>query len=599
VDRRDCLAAAAACLAGGTARAAAPPKTLRTAFNFAETGFDPVQVSDLSSNTINAHIFESPLTYDHLARPALLKPQTAAALPEVSADFRRFVFTLRPGIFFADDPVFQGRPRELTAADHVYSIKRFYDPALKTEHLYQFENAGLLGLSELRRQALAHRTPFPYDAPVDGLRVLDRYRFEVRLARSDPRFVHLFATPQYTAALAREVVEAYGADLMAHPVGTGPFVLDQWRRGSFIRLRRNPRFREQHFHAEPAVDDAAAQQVARHLQGRRLPLLDSVEISIIDEAQPRWLAFAGGELDVLELPAELAAAALPGGRLAPNLARRGVQAHSALGADVQLTFFNFDDPAVGGYTPDKVALRRAVALAYDNEAEIRLVRGGQAIPAQSLLVPHTYGYDPALQTDMSQSSLARASALLDVYGYLDRDGDGWREHPDGRPLVLRLASLADQRARAINELWKKRMDALGVRMQFEPSQFGELIRRTLAGQLMMWSFAWTAGNPDGDFFLGLAYGPNAGQSNDARFRLAAFDRAYERQRALPDGPARLAAMREATHLMLAYLPYIAHHHRIVTDLSQPRVRGYLRHPFTRDWWRYADLAGPSGPAGPA
>ena len=168
--------------------------------------------------------------------------------------------------------------------------------------------------------------------------------------------------------------------------------------------------------------------------------------------------------------------------------------------------------------------------------------------------------------------------------------DGWREHPDGRPLVLRLASAADQRGRRLNELWKKCMDALGVRMRFEPGQFGELIKRSLAGQLMMWGFAWSATAPDGDFFLGLAYGPNAEQSNDARFRLAAFDRVYERQRALPDGPQRLAAMQEATRLMLAYQPYIAHHHRIVTDLAQARVLGYRRHPFTRDWWRYTDVA---------
>ena len=598
MNRRDCLAAGGLALGSFPAlgsvdhpgTSATAPKTLRTAFNFAETGFDPAQVSDLSSNTVNAHIFESPLTYDYLARPVRLRPQTAVALPEVSSDFRRFVFTLQPGIHFADDPVFQGRPRELTAADYVYSIKRFYDPRVKTEHLYQFENAQVLGLSALRRRALATKTPFPYDVEVEGLRAVDRYRFEVRLAQPQPRFIHVFASPQLAGALAREVVEAYADDLMAHPVGTGPFMLAHWRRGSFIRLQRNPRFRPQVFDAEPAPGDDAAQAIAQQLRGRRLPLLDQVEVNIIDESQPRWLAFAGGELDVLELPQDFAPVAVPGGTLAPHLARRGVQAQQVVSADVQLTFFNFDDPVVGGYTSEKVALRRAVALAYDKAAEIRLARGGQGILAQSMIVPHTYGYDAALKSAMSDTDLTAARALLDVYGYLDRDGDGWREQPDGQPLVLRLACLTDQRTRRLNELWKKCMDALGVRMRFEPGQFGELIKRSLAGQLMMWGFAWTATAPDGDFFLGLAYGPNAEQSNDARFRLAAFDRVYERQRALPDGPERLAAMREATRLMLAYQPYIAHNHRIVADLTQARVRGYRRHPFTRDWWRYTDVA---------
>ena len=317
--------------------------------------------------------------------------------------------------------------------------------------------------------------------------------------------------------------------------------------------------------------------------------LDRVEISVIDEAQPRWLAFLNGELDVLELPAEYGPLAWPNGRLAPHLAHRGVQARSTLGADVAHTFFNFADPVVGGYTPDKVALRRAVALAYDSAAEVRQLRQGLGIVAQSMIAPHCYGHDPSLRSEMSEASTARANALLDLYGYADRDGDGWREMPDGRPLQLRLAEINSQVGRRRTELWKKHMDAIGVRMVFEIANFGELIKRSLAGNLMMWGYSWSATAPDGDFFLGLAYGPNGDQSNDARFRLPAFDRLYERQKAMPNGPERLAVMRQAQKLMLAYTPYISHYHRILVDLAQPQVRAYLRHPFTRDWWRYTDV----------
>ena len=114
MQRRDLLAAgtAAALGAGSGAAYAAPRKVLRASFATAEVGFDPIQVSDNSSLTVIDLIFEAPLTYDALARPALLKPLTAASLPEVSADFKRFTFTIRPGILFADDPVFKGRPRE-------------------------------------------------------------------------------------------------------------------------------------------------------------------------------------------------------------------------------------------------------------------------------------------------------------------------------------------------------------------------------------------------------------------------------------------------------------------------------------------------------
>jgi len=568
---------------------AAPRKVLRASFRTAEVGFDPLQVSDDSSLTVIDLIFEAPLTFDALARPALLRPLTAAALPEVSADFKRFVFTIRAGIFFADDPVFKGRPRELTAADYVYSLKRLYDPTVHSERLYQLENAKVLGLTELRRRVLAARAPFPYDVEVDGLRALDRYRFEVRLGKPTPRLADIFAASQTAGAVAREVVEAYASDLMAHPVGTGPYRLVEWRRGSRVVLERNPRFRELRFDSVAPADDTEAVQTASSLAGKALPLVDRIEVSVITESQPRWLAFEGGGIDTIRLPPAFAPIAMPGGKLAPYLAKRGVHARRTVSANVKHTFFNFDDAQVGGYTPMKVALRRAIALACDSAADIRLLYNGLALPAQSMIPPNNIGYDPTLKTEASDASPARANALLDLYGYA-RGSDSWRRHPDGQALQLRLASSDDQRSRQENELWQKRMTAIGLRMVFETAPFGELIKRSLAGQLQMWGFTWSNG-PDGEFFLSLAYGPNADQNNDARFKLPAFDAIYERQAVMADGPERRALMREATKLMLAYMPYIPQVHPIDVDLSHANVRHLIRHPFKSTWWHFTDVAG--------
>jgi ABC-type transport system substrate-binding protein len=595
--RRDLLAAGASwTLAARAATAPSPSaptrKTLRAAFNFAETGFDPAQVSDNASLIVCDLIFESPLTYDPLARPARLVPQTAVALPDVSDDFRRYVFTIRPGILFADDPVFGGRPRELTAADYVYSVKRFYDPAVKTERLYRFENAKLLGLSELRRHALATRTPFPYDVEVPGIRALDRYRFEVRLAAPMPRFEHVFAAVQNGAAMAREAVETYTDDLMAHPVGTGPYRLAQWRRSSKIVLERNPRYREVRFEADAPEGDLQAQAAVAALRGQRLPRLDRIEVSVIEESQPRWLAFVGGELDTIALPPAYAPQALPNDRLAPYLAKRGIWRRRTLSSTVAHTFFNCDDAQVGGYTAARVALRRAIALACDKAGVVGQIYNGQAVQAQSMIPPGNYGFDPALKTHFSDHDPARANALLDVYGYDRRDGEGWRTQPDGSRLELRYATQQDQRSRRLAEMWSRDMQRIGLRLTVEIAPFGELIRRSLAGQLQMWGFSWSEG-PDGDFFLGLAYGPNADQSNDARFRLAAFDALYERQRALPDGPERLAVMREAQKLMLAYVPYIPSAHPIDNDLSHAHVRHLIRHPFRSTWWHFTEIGAPS------
>src|SRR5256885_17237116 len=101
--------------------AARAEKILRVTFQVAETGFDPVKVHDYYSGTVIEAIFDPLLTYDYLARPAKLVANAAESLPEISPDGRTYVFRIRQGIHFADDPAFKGGKRELTALDYAYS----------------------------------------------------------------------------------------------------------------------------------------------------------------------------------------------------------------------------------------------------------------------------------------------------------------------------------------------------------------------------------------------------------------------------------------------------------------------------------------------
>jgi ABC-type transport system substrate-binding protein len=508
----------------------------------------------------------------------------------VSKDFRSFTIRIQPGIHFDDDPAFGGKKRELTAADYVYSIKRHYDPRWKSGNLYILENAKILGLSELRQQAIDGKKPFDYDTEVEGLRALDRYSFRIVLAEPSPRFLYNLADGSFTGALAREVVEAYGDKVGEHPVGTGPYRLAQWKRSSRMTLQKNPNYREVLYDEQPPADDARLQAIAAKFKGRRLPMVDEVQISIIEEAQPRWLSFLNGEQDLLEgVPGEFANIAIPNNQLAPNLAKRGIGMLRVPRADVAVTYFGMDNPVVGGTTPDKVALRRAIALAVDVEREILLVRRGQAVPAQSPIAPNTWGYDPAFKSEMSEHNLARAKALLDLYGYIDRDGDGWREQPDGQPLLLEYATSPDQTSRQLSELWQKNMDALGLRIDFKVAKWPEQLKASRAGKLMMWGVGWSAGQPDADTFLALGYGPNKGQANHSRFDLKAFNELYERQRMLPDGPERQALLDQAKKIMVAYMPYKVHVHRITTDLWHPWLLGFDRNIFVRDFWKYVDI----------
>lgn len=569
--------------------AASDGKTLSVAFPSAETSLDPTQTnSDQNSIIVIAQILEAPLTYDYLARPVRLLPNTAAALPEVSADGRSFTVRLRPGIFFADDPAFNGRRRELVAQDYVYALKRFYDPRWNSSDLYIFESLKLPGLTELRNLAVKSGRPFDYDTDVEGARALDRYTLRIRLGVADPRFVYNLAHAAYTGAVAREVVERYGNDIGAHPVGTGAFRLKSWRRGSRIELERSPHYRGTQYEGQPA-DEPLAQAIAARLRGKTLPLVDRVVCHVVEEAQPRWLSFLNGSYGWIGVPGNFRQLAAPRGELAPYLAKKGIRLQKMQQPDMTMSFFYMPHPLVGGYTPDKVALRRAIGLAFDGDTYRELVFGGYGVPAQSTVAPFTSGYDPAYKSEMSEHSPAKARALLDLYGYVDRNGDGWREQPDGQPLVLKMATQSALQDRRSNELWKRSLDAVGLRIEFEISTWPELLKKSRAGSLMMWGYSWGAGSPDGGFFLGIAYGPNAGEANDPRFMLPAFDRLYERQRALPDGPERDALMRQAKNLLVAYMPFKVHLHNVLPDLVQPWTHNYWRHPFMRDTYRFIDV----------
>ncbi len=584
-------------LAGAGAAAAQPgtaPKLLRVMFNSAETSFDPARISDLYSRTVTAHIFESLYGYDHLARPPRVVPRLADGMPAHNADFTVWTVRLQTGIVFADDPVFGGKPRPLVAADVVYGFLRAADPANKSPSAGEVLGIGFRGLAARRKAAQAPGARFDYDSPIEGLQVVDAHTLRFVLEAPRPRFVTKLTFNNILPAQAREVVEHYGEAIGEHPVGTGPFRLQQWVRGSKIVLERNPQYRTVLYDAQPAADDADGQALLARFKGRRLPMVDQVAVSVIEENQPQWLSFLNAEIDVLaanagSVPLEFALLAVPNGRLAPNLAKRGVQLHRNLRADIAFLYFNMDDPVVGGLAPEKVALRRALSLAYDVGREVRLVRRGQAVPAQSPLMPGTRGYDPAFRSSMSAHDPARARALLDMYGYIDRDGDGWRELPDGRPLVLQMATEPEQIYRLFNDVWRRCLQDVGVRCEFKIAQWPSNLKSAQGGALQMWMLGDSAGDPDGQQVLRYWYGPESGQGNLARFRLPAFDALFERMQSLPDGPERDALFVECKRLAAAYMPYKVLVHRIANELLHPWVSGYRRTPFWNDWWHLVDV----------
>jgi len=585
-DRLLLTAALVVSLAQLPAVAADTVRTMHVALAIAETSFDPAFASDAASDDIIATINEAMLDYDYLARPVQLVPRTLESLPVVEDGGKSFTMKVRKGIYFTPDPAFKGKPRELTAADHAYALKRIVDPAVQSPWLWMLEGK-IAGLDDVRQKAVK-TGKFDYDAPVAGLTLIDRYTLKIRLNAADLRFLYVLAVPN-TAAVAREVVEAYGNDFGAHPVGTGPYMLGQYNRSSRIELLANPGFREVTY-APAGPIPAASEAVAAALKGKRLPRVPRIDIGIMEEGQARWLAFVNGEIDYLNLlPVNLIDKALVNGKLKADLAAKGIVHQPMVRPSVAFTYFNMEDPVVGGYEPARIALRRAIGMAYNNDEAIRVLFSGRALPASGPIPPDIAGYNPKLKTAAQLFDPAAAKALLDKFGYRDRDGDGYRETPEGKPLVIERWNAPTTIARERDELWKKNLDAIGIRITFKYDKMPELRKMGRKGQIPMRDDGWNADYPDAENFMQLLYGPSIGQANYSRFNLPEFNKLFEQARTLPDSPERTRLFDRMTELVVAYAPWRVRINDIEDTMARGWVRNYVPHPMRNEGWMYMDV----------
>ena len=580
------LAAALALLPLQAAAQADPNKVLRVAFPVAETGFDPQATNDIYSAYVERAIFDPLYAYDFLARPYRIIPNTAVALPEISPDGLTWTLKVKPGIYFNDDPAFKGKRRELTAADYIYSWKRVLDPKMRSPVLQTFD--GIFEGAEALVAKAKETGKFDYDAPMSGLQALDRYTIRIRLVHPAYDLLPNLTTVQSTA-VAREVIEAYGDGsgwAMQNPVGSGPFRLKSWRRGQKIMLEANPGFRDVRY---PDSDDPADRAIVARMKGKRLPLLGGIDISVIEESNPRLLAFEKGDLDYIQVPPDLVPNVLtPDNTLRPRFARVGITLARGIQPAVSYTFFNMEDPVVGGYTKDRVALRRAIGMAFNTDEEIKVLWQGQAVPATGPIPPHVIGYDPKFNGHVSYD-LPGAKSLLDKFGYVDRDKDGWRDLPDGKPLVLDMGSVPDARGRQYEELWTKTLNSLGVRAEFRKQKWPDLLKMARAGQLQMWYLGNINTTTDGYAFLGLLYGGHAGLSNLSRFNLPEYNRLYDQSRSMPDSPERTRLFREMSSLVTAYAPWNLEVYRYENLVVYPWVIGYKYNAFSAHPWMYYDI----------
>ena len=541
-------------------------------------------MQDKFSNDVASVIFEGLYEWEYLGNPPRPMPRTAVALPSYSPDRKTWTIKVKPGIFFTDDPAFKGKPRELVAEDYVYTIKRALDPNLRGGGDPQITDL-IVGMKPLVDAARKPGGKMSYDAPVEGLRAIDRYTLQLKLA--EPNYPIIMSMLVTAYAHARDVVEAAGGDIQSRPVGTGPYMLKDWQRGSKVVLEANPKYRALTF---PASSDPALAKTVNAMKGRKLPAIGRIELSVIEEQPVRVLEFDRGKLDYVELRGEAVGSLIKNGELDPALAKRGIGRIPNASNSVRSLYANMDDPVIGGMDNARVALRRAMNMAIDVETLIKVVYNGQGMPATQIVAPGILGYDP--NAKKRPYDPATAAALLDRFGYNKRDAQNFRLQPDGKPLTVVITIFTGTAWREIQTLLKRDMDKLGVRVDFKSTPVQDVFKEAAQGKFMI-NIHGRSATPLGTIFQTF-YSTQPGESNESRFRSQDYDRAADAFFLADNDAARQKAANRMTEILQTYMPVMPLLYDVENAFTQPWLLGYWPSRVAA-YWQYMDLAPAKSP----
>lgn len=524
---------------------------------------DPARAADVASAQAVSRVYEGLLQYAYPARPYRVVPLLAAGMPEVSPDGLVYTFRLRRGIHFQDDPCFPGgKGRELEAEDFVFSIKRLADRKAAASG-YWIVRDRILGLDAFR-EASAGSEPTDYSAPVEGLHAEDSHTLRIQLARPYPQLLWVLTMP-YASAVPREAVEYYGREFDRHPVGTGPFVLTEYRPNYRVEFARNPKWAE----TGRAERDGA---------GRPVPSLDRVVQYVIGDPATAWLMFLDGRLEISAVTRDNWDAVFDGsGDLDAALAGKGIRLVKSPTLDLFYIGFNMDDPVVGKNRP----LRQALTCAFNSDEWARFYNGRIVRPSG----PIPPGVDGAPEgVGPFPFDLDRARLLLAEAGY----PEGVDPRTGRRlALTLDLGQADNPEIRQSTDLFIQFMDRLGVVIEPRYNNWPTFLGRIERRQVQLFRLSWIADYPDAENFLQLFYSPNASPgSNRSNYSNPEYDRLYEQARGMADSAERTALYRRMAGIIQEDCPWIFTHHPTAYVLLQPWVGEYQYHDFPYGMEKY-------------
>jgi ABC-type transport system substrate-binding protein len=535
-------------------------------------GFDPINASDKYSANEVGKVYEGLFEFHPLNRPYELIPNLAESLPVISPDGLTYLFKLKKGVLFHDSPVFAGGVgRELNSHDVIYSIKRLADLKLSAKGWWVLDDR-IVGLNEWRLKN-SKLEKINYDEEIEGLKFIDDYSFQIKLKRQYPQFLYALAMP-FTFIVAREAVLAFGNEFLNNPVGTGAFMLPRFDRSSMITYYKNPKFREKFYPLEGEEGDDKLGLLAD--AGKRIPLVDKINVHIMVESQPKWLSFMKAKNDILEVKDVNIQQSLNADRNLKNEHKeKGIRLIMKPMLDVTYFAFNHQEPI---FQNKKV--RQAMNLAFDRASYNRLFHENTAFEAHGPVPPGLTGQKKEFKNPYIKYDIELAKKFLTEAGY-----------PGGKGLpTIVVQTRSDTISRQQVEFFEKCMKKIGINIDISMNTWPELVNKVTQKQHQMYTMAWGADYPDAENFLGLLFCPNqAPGSNGANYCNPDFDNIFKQATVLHDSPARTDLYEKLNEMAAFDVPWIMGFHRTDIYLTQAWLKNFKHMEFNHSQFQYLNV----------
>lgn len=638
--------------------------TLYASFNERPKHLDPAKSYSSNEWIITNQIYEPPLQYHYLKRPYSLIPQAASKMPKVSyldkhgVEYQslavdRVAYTLyeveiQPGIMFQPHPAFakdkgqylyhemtdddvedidtlsdfpQTGQRELTADDYVYQIKRLADSTLNSPIFGLMQNyiAGLDEFEQKLSQAYkdigaSSDNPKFIDLnsiPLDGVKVLDKYTYQIKIIGTYPQFKYWLAMP-FFAPMPWEAVKFHAQPALIdrnitldwYPVGTGPFMMQENNPNLRMVMVKNPNYHGEAYPQEGAEGDLAAGLLDQ--KGKPLPFLDSIIFTLEKESIPYWNKFLQGYFDQSGISSDsfdqaLQATGEGGLELTSLLEEKGIELRTAILPTTFYWAFNMLDDVVGGYDEKQKALRQAISIAMDIEEYIQIFSNGRAVAAHSPLPPGIFGYQEGKQgfnskvydfdgNQMKRKSLDEAKALLTKAGF-----KGGINPKTNQPLTLYLDATMSSGpdSQAIYAWVRKQFKKLGIELVVRATQYNRFQDKISSGNAQIFSWGWNADYPDPENFLFLLYGPNAkvahGGENAVNYQNPEFDALFTKMKSMPNGEERQLIITKMLNILQEDAPWVWGFHPKMYALSHSWMGPQKPNAMSRNTLKYVSV----------